>query len=122
MDGIGETQIAAEYAYRHKDEYDTILWVNASKNTLLVDYVQLATLLNLPEKDAKDQTITRAAVKHWLASHENWLLILDNVDDFKLMKVFLPPDNKGHILLTTQDPITSSTSIDVNEEHGAEFR
>ncbi len=36
LGGIGKTQIAVEYAYRHKDEYCYLLWINAaSRETLL---------------------------------------------------------------------------------------
>src|SRR5437588_2028930 len=61
LGGIGKTQTAVEYAYRHRDAYQYVLWVQAnSRETLLSDLVTLAKLLNLPEQDAREQHITVA--------------------------------------------------------------
>src|SRR5712692_3206269 len=91
LGGIGKTQIAVEYAYRNKHQYNAILWVNASsRDTFMADFVMLATLLHLPEQNEQDQEIVVAAVKRWLNINANWLLILDNVEDVKLVMEFLP--------------------------------
>jgi tetratricopeptide (TPR) repeat protein len=103
LSGIGKTQIALEYAYRHRHEYRAVLWVQAdTREDLVLGYKVLASLLNLPEKDAKDQTITIEAVKHWLSTHDRWLLILDNTDDLTLIDNFLPAITSGLVLLTTR--------------------
>ena len=103
LGGIGKTQTAVEYAYRYCDEYSYILWVSAaSRETLTLDFMKLADLLGLPEKDEQDQNIVVAAVKRWLAQHDRWLLILDNADDVTIVYDFLPTESKGHILLTTR--------------------
>lgn len=50
------------------------------------------------------------AALHWLSNlSEPWLLIIDNADDhdLKLHKYF-PRGNRGHILITTQDPLNKS--------------
>ena len=44
-----------------------------------------------------------AAVQQWLANHTEWLLIIDNADDLKLVTEFLPTGNTGHLLLTTRE-------------------
>lgn len=80
--GVGKTQIALEYAYRYRDEYQVVLWIQANSfEAMVADFVASAQLLNLPEGDAQDQSLAAAAVKHWLKDHTGWLLILDNVDD-----------------------------------------
>jgi len=63
--------------------------------------------LNLPEKNAKDQSKTVAAVKRWLTQNGSWLLILDNADDLRLAREFFPPASRGHILLTTRAQVMS---------------
>jgi hypothetical protein len=51
MGGIGKTQTALEYAYRHRQEYKDVLWVNASTHeTLVADFAGIAGLLDLPER------------------------------------------------------------------------
>src|SRR5712692_5110346 len=103
LGGVGKTQTAAEYAFRYGDDYTNVFWVRAaSRETLVADFVALAELLDLPEKDEQDQPRIVAAVKGWLAIHDGWLLILDNADDLPLAQEFLPAIHKGHILLTTR--------------------
>ncbi len=129
LGGIGKTQTAVEYAYRHQDEYHTILWVSASTAEILrSDYVKLASLLHLPEKEAQDQNITIAAVKHWLTQQRDWLLILDNVDDIVMVRDFLPEggNTNGRILLTTRAPSVGTiahciTIEQMNQEEGTWF-
>lgn len=103
MGGIGKTQIAIEYVYRYGDTYETILWIHADTyQSLLADFVALAHLFDLPEKQDADQHTIIAAIKYWLYAHQHWLLIFDNVDDPKVMGKFIPTRCKGHVLLTTR--------------------
>ncbi len=91
LGGIGKTQIAVEYAYRYRDHYQAIFWINAStRDALSADFVKLAALLDLPEQQEQDQDIVARAVKRWLTTHTRWLLILDNVDNLEMIVDFLP--------------------------------
>lgn len=102
LGGIGKTQTVLEYAYRYQQEYRAIFWIKADTHeNLLADFLAIARLLQLPEQSAQDRTVAATAVKHWLQSHERWLLILDNADDLTLARGFLP-SGQGHILLTTR--------------------
>src|SRR5258708_25994950 len=106
LGGVGKTQIALEYAYRYRHEYHTIVWVRAdSSEALTSDFAAIATLLNLPEKDAPEQSRAVEAVQRWLAFTTGWLLILDNADDLHLASEFIPSPCPGHVLLTTQSHI-----------------
>ncbi len=103
LGGIGKTQSAVEYAYRYRNDYQVILWARAeNRETLISDFVSITGLLNLPEQDTQDQSITVDAVKRWLKDHTDWLLILDNADDLAVVSEFIPPAFGGHILLTTR--------------------
>ena len=103
LGGIGKTQIAIEYAYRYHQDYQVVLWARAeSQDALTSSYVAIASLLNLPEKEAQEQAITVQAVKTWLQVHSGWLFMLDNADDLALVPTFLPPAMGGHLLLTTR--------------------
>src|SRR6266487_4085585 len=103
LGGVGKTQLAVEYAYRYAQDYEVVLWSAAdSRETLISGFVELANLLNLPERNEADQSKSVAAVKHWLGSHGKWLLILDNADDLSLLNDFLPSVRPGHILFTTR--------------------
>jgi tetratricopeptide (TPR) repeat protein len=103
LGGIGKTQIAVEYAYRHRNDYQAILWVKASTpEELTEDVAALARILNLPEQRASKQQESIDAVQHWLATHDGWLLIFDNADNLSLLTDYLPSAPKGHIVLTTR--------------------
>jgi hypothetical protein len=103
LGGIGKTQTAVEYAYRHRDDYHFILWVNAAtRDAIITSFLELATLLKLPERLEQDQNVMIVAVKHWFTAHDTWLLIFDNADDLPIVEDFLPSGGKGHLLLTTR--------------------
>ena len=103
LGGIGKTQTALEYAYRHQDDYRYIFWIKADTHELLTsDFVAMASLLNLPVKDDKDQNLAVAAVKTWLQNNTGWLLIFDNADNLETAYKFLPQSSQGHSILTTR--------------------
>ncbi|HJT57889.1 MAG TPA: FxSxx-COOH system tetratricopeptide repeat protein [Ktedonobacteraceae bacterium] len=107
LGGIGKTQLAVEYAYRYREDYHYVPWANASERVVLSDaFVKLARDLQLPERDQQDQTLIVEAVKRWLSTHDDWLLILDNADDLTLAADFMPSGDKGHLLLTTREAAT----------------
>jgi len=106
LGGVGKTQTAAHYAYQHQNEYQAVLWALAdTAESLNSGLVAIAHSLDLPEKDAKKQQDTIDAVKKWLQSHEDWLLILDNVDDISLIDPIFR-SQQCHLLLTTRPQIT----------------
>ena len=103
LGGIGKTQLALEYAYRHRQDYHAVLWGRADTHEALIStFVNIAHLLDLPERDEQDQMVTVEAVKTWLGNRSQWLFILDNADELALVKEFLPPAFRGHLLLTTR--------------------
>lgn len=117
LGGIGKTQIAIEYAYRYRGEYYAVFWVRAaSHDTLVADFVEMAHLLQLPERDAPEHPGVVNAAKCWLSQHTNWLLILDNADDLALVADFLPTGGAGHLLLTTRTQATGKIASSIPVE------
>lgn len=103
LGGIGKTQMALEYAYRHGTAYTAVLWVRAASTSELVSsFVELAGVLNLPERHQQDQNLMIDAVQRWLRRHTDWLLIFDNMDNLSVAQEFLPKAGTGHLLFTTR--------------------
>lgn len=120
LGGIGKTQIAIEYAYRHRrsGDYSAILWVNAdTRENILASYQELAALFDLPEKQEPDLHKVAKAVKRWFVEHDHWLLIFDNADNLELAEAFLPTSDSGALLLTTrhQAPGAIANALDIGK-------
>ncbi len=105
MGGVGKTQLAVEYIYRHKPDYRVIWWIRSEKTvTMAADYASLAVDLNLPEKDSRNQTDMVRAVKRWLEHNPGWLLIFDNAQDPGEVRDYLPMGGAGHLIITSRNP------------------
>jgi tetratricopeptide (TPR) repeat protein len=105
LGGIGKTQLAIEYAYRHSASYEVIWWIRSEEpSTLASDYAALALELNLPEKEEANQAVVVQAVTRWLEHSNNWLLIFDNARDADSIKPYLPRSASGHVLITSRNP------------------
>ena len=103
LGGIGKTQAALEYVYHYADDYETIFWIRADPpGLLLADYTVLAEFLGVSIPDEADQDNLVRAVKRGLSARRNWLLVLDNVEDFGRVRDVLPVAGQGHVLLTTR--------------------
>ncbi|RXK87889.1 toll/interleukin-1 receptor domain-containing protein [Chlorobaculum sp. 24CR] len=105
LGGIGKTQLAVEYAYRHSASYEVIWWIRSEEpSTLASDFSALALELNLPEKEQANQAVVVQAVTRWLERNNNWLLIFDNARDADSIKPYLPRSASGHVLITSRNP------------------
>src|SRR6266566_309109 len=55
LGGVGKSQTALEYAYRHREDYAFVFWVGAeSEETLDRDYAEIARRLDLAVKEAPE--------------------------------------------------------------------
>ncbi len=109
LGGIGKTQIAIEYAYRCREGrkgypgYEAILFTRADTPTaLLAGYTAIARALGLIMSRPDDPQQVAAEVRHWLETHDRWLLLCDNTDDPDLLEPYRPRNARGHLLLTSR--------------------
>jgi tetratricopeptide (TPR) repeat protein len=108
LGGIGKTRLAVEYAWRHADDYNALLFVVANTpDDLRRNLAALAgpEVLNLPEQSIADEQIRVAAVLRWLQQHPGWFLIIDNVDTepaAAAVEDMLPKLHGGRVLITSR--------------------
>jgi tetratricopeptide (TPR) repeat protein len=101
LEGIGKTQVAVEYAYRHRLDYQAIIWLDADANSLVNSICALANRCAFSEQDCADEAHLYAAFRRWLQQQEAWLLVLDGLDELLSLTKFLPFESSGHVLVTT---------------------
>ncbi len=102
--GVGKTQIAVEYAYRHTSDYQLVWWVRAETvASLAADYAGLYRKLALVPPDTNDQSYMNGAVRRWLEENERWLLVFDNAVRPEEIADFVPRKGGGHFLVTSRN-------------------
>ena len=108
LGGIGKTRLAIEYAWSREAIYSALLFVSASDGAALNTGLARLTafeVLDLPEKEARDDATKITAVLRWLESNPTWLMILDNVDDraavVEVAKL-MPRLRGGHVVVSAR--------------------
>ena len=104
LGGVGKTQIALEYAYRHESDYNYIFWISAvDQAQLLSDFVDIAKATQIVKYDNEPADVAKSVLQ-WLEVTESWLLIIDNLDDLAVADGYLPTTTGvGHTLITTRN-------------------
>ena len=103
--GIGKTQLALAYTYRHINDYDVIWWVKSEEPaTLAADYAALAIELD-PKMAPKDVDAQINAVKRWLETNSGWLLVFDNAQKPEDLDKYLPKSGSGHAIITSRNQV-----------------
>lgn len=106
MGGVGKSQIAVEYVYRHTADYDLIWWVPSDGSTQVASaFVELAQQSGVAKTN--EANIAVSAVREALRKgkpYRNWLLVFDNAESPDVVRPYFPPDGPGHILVTSRNP------------------
>jgi len=115
-EGVGKTQIAAEYAHRHAADYDVVWWLNAEHAGLLGEqFAALADRLDVAEPGTPLNAVRRALLSE-LRERPRWLLIFDDAQDPRDVRDWLP-GGQGHVLITSRasgwDELAVTADVDV---------
>ncbi|HKT00705.1 MAG TPA: FxSxx-COOH system tetratricopeptide repeat protein, partial [Rugosimonospora sp.] len=118
MGGVGKSQLAVEYVYRHQVDYDLIWWIPAERPAQIGQALgELAQRLSLQSSVEVSSAV--AAVKEALrvgSPFGNWLLVFDNAESPEDVRRFFPTGGPGCILVTSRDPHWASIArtLEVN--------
>ncbi|QXJ22461.1 tetratricopeptide repeat protein [Actinomadura graeca] len=119
MGGVGKSQIAIEYVYRHMADYDVIWWIRSERpGQIQQDLAELAAELDLPV--SQEVNVAVPAVREALRlgrPYRNWLLVFDNAEELQDVRDFFPTNGPGKILVTSRNQdwtkIAKSLEVDV---------
>jgi tetratricopeptide (TPR) repeat protein len=103
--GIGKTQIALEYVYAQQANYKQLFWINGfDEATFFSGFQEIAKWTScVSEYRNLKPAQTAERVLHWLNQREDWLLVIDNLDDMNVIAGRLPyASPKRHTLITTR--------------------
>lgn len=92
LGGVGKTQLAVEYAWKHLADYEAVFWIKADKAAALdvsLAALALAPVLGLPEALEREQAVQTVAV-----------LDTDGAKTAVLER--LSPSLTGHVLITSR--------------------
>jgi tetratricopeptide (TPR) repeat protein len=113
MGGLGKTQLALAFVYKHQREYGKILWLDADAQSLRTCYLGLAIHLgiqtNVEEEGhgpgtavRKEEDLVERIGDTLEKAKISCLLVSDNVDEQKEMAELLPRRGPCHIIVTTR--------------------
>ncbi|MGP3984793.1 FxSxx-COOH system tetratricopeptide repeat protein [Streptomyces sp. KR80] len=119
MGGVGKTQLAIEYAYRHQSEFDIVWWIPAERpgqiGQALVELAQRLGLVTTTEANIAGPAV-REALREG-RPYSRWLLIFDNADNPEQVRHYFPHGGSGTILVTSRNrrwgQVGGSLEVDV---------
>ncbi|HMD13902.1 MAG TPA: hypothetical protein VKI62_04705, partial [Bacteroidota bacterium] len=93
--------------FSHKHDYERIYWISAvSEATLFSGFQDIAERTHCVS-GMKDLGLSQVAkrVLEWLNMQDNWLLVIDNLEQIEAIDGYLPDQSPGrHTLITTRNP------------------
>ena len=106
LGGVGKSQLAVEYAHARSDELPVVWTARADDlSVLAADLAALGVATGAADAAEPDIEVQLVATRGWLASHQGWLVIIDNVDDPAVMPTvhrLLPGGRLGQVIITSR--------------------
>jgi len=102
LGGLGKTQLAVEYAYRHRDDYPNgVIWINADQDidAQLIEIAQKGRWISPASEHQHKLQIAQQRLRRY----SDCLIVFDNLDDREVINDYLPePQAAPHILVTSR--------------------
>jgi tetratricopeptide (TPR) repeat protein len=106
MGGVGKTQVAVEYVYRFRSNYENIFWIpSADQLSVLNGFQRVAQTIGIGGSTGEVVSEVMELVFAWLKSKQRWLLVFDGLDEISVVNGLLPDNGPDrHTLITTRNP------------------
>lgn len=124
LGGVGKSQLAVEYVYRHQNQYQVIWWIPSEQSQQIRQLlVELARRLGLDVGSGEANTAVPAVIEALRIGepYKNWLLVFDNAEDPEAVREFFPTNGPGRILVTSRNAQWAAAArpleVDVFERH-----
>ncbi|MFC7547430.1 tetratricopeptide repeat protein [Plantactinospora sp. GCM10030261] len=103
LGGVGKSTLAARWAAGRTSDFNPVWWIAAdTPATIDAGLVSLAVALQPELSGLLPTEALRERALQWLASHQDWLLILDNVTDPADLAGLLARCPSGRFLVTSR--------------------
>lgn len=115
LGGAGKSQLALKFTESNVNRFNPILWIDATREeTVRASFIRCAAEIGLPEEQERQQSValvddrTIQGVLRWLRDRtevdDEWLVIVDNADDFTWgLRKLMPKGIRGRIVITSRD-------------------
>jgi tetratricopeptide (TPR) repeat protein len=104
LGGVGKSQLALEYCYRHAADYQLVWWVTAESPLLAAaGLAALGPRLGLPPMVEQAEQVAEVLAE--LGRREGWLLVFDNAEQPGDLEGLLPTGGRGQVLVTSRNPV-----------------
>jgi len=103
LGGIGKSTLAAHWAAAHASDYTLTWWITAATPAAIdAGLAGLAVALQPALSGVLPIEALREGAVQWLAAHQGWLVILDNVTDRADVAALLARTPAGRYLITSR--------------------
>jgi tetratricopeptide (TPR) repeat protein len=101
--GVGKSSVVIEFAHRQQRNYQKILFIRATNNEFDIYVSEIVKELGfaLPEDAKPEQRLEK--LQDWLAQNQDWLLLIDNVDDVDFIHNCKFNKSNGKVIYTSND-------------------
>lgn len=107
--GVGKTQLALEYAWRFRTEYDIVWWISAEEPAQVTQgLAELAQRMGREVGADVHEAAAAAcdALRMGTPPYSRWLLIFDNAIGVRDLTAYLPGGD-GHVIIASRSPGSS---------------
>jgi len=101
--GLGKSSVVTEFAYLNEENYEHIFFIRAVGADFDIFIGEIISDLQIPTDEQTTPAQKLGMFQHWLAENDNWLLILDNVDDVSAINDCKFTNHKGDVIFTSND-------------------